>query len=153
MPEEKHSKIKEKLQEIFPIKINEIKDENKSKRKMENIVVLLIILIITVILINMIWNSNGNNKKKDVSDESKTLAKEKQTSNNENEINLSLETKLENILQNIDGVGNVKVLLTYSESSKTLAMYNEDISNSDTEETDSRAVEIEKFHKIRIKKR
>ena len=49
----------------------------------------------------------------------------------------SLEEKLENILQNIEGVGKVKVLLTYSESSKTLAMYNEDSTKNDTEETDT----------------
>ena len=48
-----------------------------------------------------------------------------------------LEEKLENILQNIEGVGKVKVLLTYSESSKTLAMYNEDSTKNDTEETDT----------------
>ena len=50
----------------------------------------------------------------------------------------------ESILKNIEGVGNVKVLVTYSESSKTVAMYNEDSTKNDTEEEDKQ-VRLEKL--------
>ena len=51
--------------------------------------------------------------------------------------NINLEQRLEDTLQNIEGVGKTKVLLTYSESSQTIAMYNEDSTKNDTEETDT----------------
>ena len=45
--------------------------------------------------------------------------------------------ELEDILSNINGVGKVKVMITYSETSKTIPVYNEESSQQDTEETDS----------------
>lgn len=49
----------------------------------------------------------------------------------------TLEKNLETILANMEGVGNVKVLITYSESSEVVAMYNENNKNSVVEEKDS----------------
>ena len=49
----------------------------------------------------------------------------------------TMETKLADILSNINGVGNVKVMLTYAETSKTMPVYNEESSEENTEETDS----------------
>ena len=48
-----------------------------------------------------------------------------------------LEERLEYILHKIDGVGSVDVLITYSETSQTIAMYNEDTKQTSTEETDT----------------
>ena len=68
----------------------------------------------------------------------KTLAKTNketiQTVNEEDE----LEKNLEEILSKISGVGEVKVLITYSQTSQTMALYNEDSTQSNTEEEDSR---------------
>lgn len=50
----------------------------------------------------------------------------------------TMEKNLENILSNIEGVGKVKVLITYSESSEVIAMYNETNKDSVVEEKDSR---------------
>lgn len=50
--------------------------------------------------------------------------------------NENLEQRLENILTNIEGVGDVKVFINYSESAETVAMYNENSKTSTTEETD-----------------
>ena len=44
---------------------------------------------------------------------------------------------LEEILSNIRGVGNVKVMITYAETSKTVPVYNEESTEENTEETDS----------------
>lgn len=129
MFEEKIKKFKELL------KIKNIKEEGNNKRKIENLIVFIIILIITIILINSIWNKD---KKQDISniEKSNNIVLSQKESNISNNNNLELEEKLENILKNIQGVGDVKVLLTYSESSQTVAMYNEDSSQNDTEEVD-----------------
>ena len=49
----------------------------------------------------------------------------------------NLEQKLESILSQIQGVGEVQVFINYSESSETVAMYNENTKTSTTEETDT----------------
>lgn len=131
---------KNKLKEIFSLK-----SDGNNKKKIENLVVFIIILIITVILINTIWN--GDKKKEDNTVEStdRILAEREsvQTGNNKTDT-IELEQRLETILQNIEGVGKAKVLLTYSESSQSVAMYNEDSTQSDTEETDKRRTEVER---------
>lgn len=128
--------IKEKLQklkDIIKIKQNE---EGNSKKKIENLVVFIVILIITMIIINSILKTDKN--KGDTKDTEKVLAKTSDTTQeSKNNTSSNLEQRLENILQKIEGVGKVNVLITYSESSKTLAMYNEDNQKNDTEETDT----------------
>lgn len=130
MLEESRKKIKELIS---------FKENGNNKRKIENLAVFVVILIITVILINTIWNGDKKTKEKTQTNTDKVLAQEiqSQTENSKTDT-INLEQKLENILQNIEGVGKAKVLLTYSESSKTQAMYNEDSTKSDTEETDTR---------------
>lgn len=130
MLEESRKKIKELIS---------FKENGNNKRKIENLAVFVVILIITVILINTIWNGDKKTKEKTQTNTDKVLAQEiqNQTENSKTDT-IDLEQKLENILQNIEGVGKAKVLLTYSESSKTQAMYNEDSTKSDTEETDTR---------------
>ena len=133
---------KNKLKELFSFKAN-----GDNKKKIENLVIFVIILIITIIFINIIWNDDDKNNGKTLTNTDKVLAQSqnkisinKKIEDNEED----LEIRLENILQSIQGVGKVKVLLTYSESNQTLAMYNEDNTKSDTEESDSRSEEIEK---------
>lgn len=122
--------IKEKFKDAFKIK----KGEN-NKRAIENLVVLGILLIITVVAINYILSGNNKKHKTITNSQSKTLATEdvkEVTTSNE-----SMENKLENILSKIKGVGNVKVLVTYSQTNQIIPMYNEDSSTSTTEEKDS----------------
>lgn len=115
---------KEKLKNMF-----------KGKRKTENIVVLIIILIITVVAINYIWNDDNSNNDEGTDDVGIKEEKAVQVSNNNEED--GLETKLEGILEKISGVGKVKVMLTYTETSELKLIYNEDSSTSNTNETDS----------------
>ncbi len=110
-------------------------DGQANKRTIENLVVFLIILIATILFINYIWNGNKKNEKKEnnpiVLAESNTLP----TSNATSEGN-TLEKQLEDILRNLDGVGDAKVLITYSETNKVVPMYNEDNQQSVTQEED-----------------
>lgn len=122
---------------------------NNKEKRIENLVSFLIILVITLIIINKILNSgkqkSGNDYKNETGIE---LAKE----NNSEEIaSDNLELKLENILEKISGVGKVSVLLTYSESSTLVPIYNINSSTSTIEEKDtsggSRVTETENTQK------
>lgn len=111
------------------------KSENgkDKKKQIENIIVFIIILIITVLIINSMWSSNDKGSKDNNQDSSKVLAQTTSVSIDEQN---DLETKLEDILGSIDGVGKVKILIKYSESSTVVAMYNETTSESTTKEND-----------------
>ena len=123
--------FKEKLQKI---KEKSGEENGNSKKKMENLVVLIIIMIVTIVAINYIWS--GDKKKDNVTtDTNKKLATtENETQTTATEEN-GMEQKLENILSNIKGVGKTKVLITYSQTSQIIPMYDEDSSTSTTEET------------------
>ena len=108
-----------------------------NKKSIENLVVFVIILIATIIFINYIWNGdrkNDENKSKNVN-----LAETTNTViSSNNETNNTLEKQLEDILKRLEGVEDVKVLITYSETNKVIPMYNEDNTQSTTKEEDNR---------------
>lgn len=116
-------------------KINGLLTGNgNNKKKIENLVFLLVILIITVISINVIWN--GDKKKEDdpsTESNTKQLAK----NNNDTDNETTLESKLENILSKINGVGKADVMLTYTESTQMVPVYNKTEKTSNTDESDS----------------
>ena len=124
------------------LKLKESLDtESNSKKKLENLVVLILVIIITIVAINYIWTDNNYIKEKNITDSNKKLAEE----NNYEEDNHTskvatnshnIEEKLEDILSNINGVGNVKVLITYSQTNTVIPMYDEDSSSTLTEESD-----------------
>ena len=129
--------FKDKLKKI----VGNSEGQGNNKRKIENLVFLVIILIITVVIINYVWSGDKSSNKKVTNSAGKQLA----TANNNqtlassqynNTESISLEEKLEDILSKIEGVGSVKVFINYSESSETVAMYNENSKTSTTEETD-----------------
>ena len=130
---------------MFRDKLNKIigskdsKPDGEDGRKIENLVVFAIILIITIIVINVIWNGDEKKSTKDTTkDYSKKLASNTTTEETSEVCESSdLEKKLENILSKIQGVGKVKVFINYSQSSETVAMYNENSKVSQTEETDT----------------
>ncbi len=109
------------------------------KKKIENLVVFVIILIITLIIINLIIGDGKESVKNPATDSNKKLAVANEETVNMASVNSQdeLTVKLEQILEKIQGVGKVKVLITYSQTSQTVPMYNEDTSQKDTEETDT----------------
>ena len=125
----------DKLKKMFGNKDEDI----SNKRKLENIFAFVIILIVTIIAINFILN-DGKQEKIESDDPNKRLATTPNTNTfdiNEEPEEDELAQKLENILSKINGVGRVEVMITYSETSKTIPVYNEDSTQQDTEETDS----------------
>ena len=109
-----------------------------NKKKIENLAVFLVILVITLVIINVIWNGDKNSEKEeDETNSNKKLATQTlETSNNSTTQN-ELSMQLEEILEKIDGVGKVKVLITYSQTNEIIPMYNEETSQKDTEEKDT----------------
>lgn len=113
-----------------------IKSEKKdSKKSVENLILLAILLIIVIVAINYIWKDNGK-AKKDNANSTKVLADTNIIEENTSQ-NSDLEQKLKKILSNISGVGEVEVLITYSQTSVVNPIYNEDYGESVTEEDTS----------------
>lgn len=126
MLKEKISKIKNSL-----IKAD---GSSNNKKTIENLVVFIILLIVTVVMINYIWN--GKEKEK-TQEQNLVGAKTLATDTEKSKADDDMESKLENILSKIKGVGEVKVAVMYSKTSEIVPMYNEDSSEKLTEETDS----------------
>ena len=118
-------------------------EQTETKKKIENLAVFLVILVVTLIIINLIWNGGGEDSKQEPAvDPNKKLAEQIDDQNaTVSTASLTaqdtLALQLEEILGQIEGVGKVKVLITYSQTSQTVPMYNEDTSQKDTEETDT----------------
>lgn len=127
--------LSDKIKNLFSKKEGE-----PNKKRLENIVVFLVILIITIIVINVIWNDGNDSNEEQTTDSNKRLAETSLNTINDDSIIDSkdeLTSNLESILSKIEGVGNVKVMVKYSETSQTVPIYNEETSQEDTEETDS----------------
>ena len=114
----------EKFKKIF---------NNKEKRT-ENLVSFLIILVITLIVINKILK--GDNKSKEDYKNQAGVELASETINTNADVD-DLELRLEKILSKINGVGKVSVLITYSESSTLVPIYNVSTSTSIVEEKDT----------------
>lgn len=128
----------EKIKNIF----------NNKEKRIENLVSFLIILVITLIVINKILEKD----KKTNIDYKNQIGVELAIEANDDTIKEdNLEKRLEKILGKIAGVGNVSVLLTYTESSTVVPIYNVNSSTSTIEEKDtsggSRITETENMQK------
>ena len=134
------------------------KDSSKgnNKKKIENLIFFIVIAVITIFCINIILDGEifQNNSKDKIGD--KVLAKSDNsnivdnidTSNSKKSV---LEENLKQILSKIQGVGEIDVYVSYSETSEVIAMYNENSKKSITEETDDsggvRKIEESDFQK------
>lgn len=114
-------------------KLKNIFSPKEGKKKIENIVVFIIILIITIVAINYIWS--GKKESSNSVPEAEHRNDVVQVSNIEKED--ETEVKLKRILSNIEGVGKVDVMITYSQTSRKVPIYNENTKGSNTTETDS----------------
>lgn len=125
--------LKEQFEKVKSLVLKD--NEGNNKKKIENLVVFVIILVITIIIINYVWSDGDKNTKNNETYEESSY---KQLATNSSVTNKTdLEQKLEEILTQISGVGKVSVLVTYSQSSEIVAMYNETSKTSYTQEEDS----------------
>ena len=126
--------MNEKFEKIKSLIIK--KTEKNNKKTIENLAVFVIILIITLIVINTIWKGDKNKDSGDDKMFSKVVNKIDENTKEVSSKEDDTEEKIENILSKIDGVGKVKVLITYSSTSMVIPLYNEDSEESLTEEND-----------------
>lgn len=125
----------DKLKKVVNAKEEEGGNE---KRKIENLVFFVVLLIITIVIINIIWKGNKQVIKQENNTTTKQLAnREISTNASDNTTTDNLTEKLETILSKMQGVGEVKVFVNYSETSEVVAMYNETTKTSNTEENDT----------------
>lgn len=129
--------FRDKLKKL--ISKDDEEQQGNDKKKIENLVFFVVLLIVTIVIINTIWNGKSQVTKQENNTSSKQLATTIQNNITQStaQITDDLEVKLENILSNIQGVGEVKVCINYSESSEVVAMYNETSKVSNTEESDT----------------
>lgn len=139
--------IKDKVDSLKKalVKVNKKDDNSNNKKSIENLVTLAIILVVTLIAVNYILKGDKKNNKNyregsnDTSSnysisEEYNAGQDTNITNNDNE---NLEQRLSEILSKINGVGEVKVLLTYAQTKEINPVYNEDEQLSTTEETDT----------------
>lgn len=123
--------------------INSINNNGKASklfknRTIENLTFFIIILVVTLVLVKYIFSgdksekqsSNYNNAELVYSND---VLQEQETVSYKDD----LKSELINILKKINGVGEVDVLITYSETSKLVPVYNENSSESKTSEEDT----------------
>lgn len=123
--------------------INSINNNGKTSklfknRTIENLTFFVIILVVTLVLVKYIFSgdksekqsSNYNNAELVYSND---VLQEQETVSYKDD----LKSELINILKKINGVGEVDVLITYSETSKLVPVYNENSSESKTSEEDT----------------
>ena len=118
--------IKEKWNEMFS-------KEGNNKKKVENLIFLLVILVITVLAMNYIWKDEG--KKQESAATTSNTKKEENVDTSSGGDNL--ESRMETILSQLDGVGKVDVLLTYQESTQVVPVYNTSQKVTNTTEGDA----------------
>ncbi len=110
--------------------------EKAQKRKIENLVVLIVLVIVCIFVINSMWHTEETKENSELTENSgRKLAQVEQTQQVVSQDMAA--SNLEDILENIQGVGKVKVLITYSQTSSTIPMYNENVKQTTTEETDN----------------
>lgn len=103
--------------------------KNFKEKKIENLLTFLVILVVTLIIINNILKDDEKMKNENNSNTIKLVKAEESNIEEEN-----LEIRLEKILSQIEGVGEVDVLITYYQTSSINPLYNENTSTSTTKD-------------------
>ncbi len=118
--------------------------EKDKKTKTQNLIFLCILLVFALICINNIYNQD--------SVETLNENKENAQSSNKNESSYYNNTKqeLENILEQISGVSDVSVMLTYSSDEKMIPVY--DVKEDITVEEDGNGNDTKKSQKTTTEK-
>lgn len=114
--------------------IKEALSKGDIKRNISSLVALIIICIIILISWSVFFPESKNNKENVINENVKPVTVEK--NNLEGLYQESIETKLENILSQIDGVGEVDVMITYEATAEVVPALNVTRSQQTTEEND-----------------
>ena len=111
--------LKDKIKKIFSKNFGKEPEDGDNKKKIENLAVFVVILIVTLIAINLIWSGGKKDNTEPSKDPNKKLASTDTTNGaitTSGNVQDTLSLQLEDILAQIEGVGKVKVLITYSQT-------------------------------------
>lgn len=124
--------------------------KNLNEKDKKKIYSLLAIITGCVVLIIALSSMPGTSKPSSKDDKTETATEQKSALSEEQE----LEARLESILTNISGVGNVDVLITFETSEQIEPAFNSNSTTEKTEEKDSqggvRAVTTESVNKTMV---
>ncbi len=123
-----------KIKKLFEM-INKIISKKEKKKVIENAVIVIIIGIIIIIAGSSFW---GEGDKKDtkikIDENNATEVASKAVSSKED---LNVEKKIEEILSQIEGAGQVKVMITYASGKELVHAYDVKNNENSTDEKDS----------------
>lgn len=104
-------------------------DKFMSKKKVENLIVFLVLLVILIVALNSIYS----NEESQATQENASAQQEIKTT----QYKTDFEVRLENILAAINGVGEVKVMVSYESEVKKIPMVDTKNVTTVTSEKDS----------------
>lgn len=119
-------------------KVKEILEEFFKKKKINTLIIIIVIMLFSLVAISTLKPNNDDNKVKEttVSGLEEEITKEKNDSAKDEYEKMQKE-ELANILQQINGVGNVDVMMTFESGEVKVPAYDKDTQTSVTEEEDS----------------
>lgn len=120
-------KIIERIKKIF-----NIKDKNLNKSITPNIIILVLVAVLLIIISDSFSDSKPIFSSEEASTEGETKQVLQVTENNENDV----EAKLKEILEKIEGVGEVVVMINFEGGEEQVPAINVNDSTSLTEEND-----------------
>lgn len=117
---------------------NNISNKVFKNKTIENLTFFIIILVVTLVLVKYIFSGNKKDTNNETYNDAQLVYSNETISENDTlSYKENLKNDLINILKKINGVGDVDVLITYSETSKLVPIYNENSSESKTSEEDT----------------
>lgn len=107
--------------------------DEKEKKKLITLLSIGLLCLVSLVVINFIQNKQdtGQNTENNKTQQSENLDKQENTEKED------LETKLTDILKEINGSGDVSVMITYDNSEEIEPAYNSNSTKETTSETDS----------------
>ncbi len=123
------SKYLENLKNIF----------EKKEKRVENLVFLIILLVVFLVAINYVFTDSSTTNEEN-SNSTSTEDNIDSTKTEQQGISDDTEKKLEEILSQISGIGNVSVMITYSKESTVSPVYNTKETNKNGETTSEKTV-------------
>lgn len=118
-----------KINELFDMFLNKVEGTEKNKRKLQNLFIILCIGVLMLLIGGFFTKANKAPAK---SDTASSVSK----SDYLDEYDAALESKLQNILSQISGVGRVSVAITYSSSKEIVPAQDIKQNESNTNEKD-----------------
>lgn len=108
--------------------------KDKDKKTLINVITALVIGILLIIMSNTIFKHTNDNTKKDLQNIQQDNPEKVES--NEESYEIKLEKRLESALSTVEGVGNVKVMITLKNGREIIVAEDSSIDKSDTVEED-----------------